>query len=173
MQRAFSARRGTTRAFPAQRCTVREQRSARGAWPLSKLVPCAALCCPALRGNAQRGERAGPHRGTRTRGAARSCTLLPQPAPGAGSLTDDMHSAGTPRGAPPALLPSMPAECPPLSPRRPELPSYAQPTHSRQPALLASPRPRLMLAGLSRPPAHRCDDRATSAARQRLAPSLV
>jgi hypothetical protein len=52
--RAFPARRGTARAFPEQRCIVRAPRSAR--------VPCAALCCPARRGTAQRGERAGQHR---------------------------------------------------------------------------------------------------------------
>ncbi len=60
--RAFPARRGTARAFAAQRCTVRAQRSARGAWLRSARVPCAALCCPARRETAQRGERAGQHR---------------------------------------------------------------------------------------------------------------
>ena len=80
---------------------------------------------------------------------------MTQPAPCAGSPTDDIHRAGTPRVPPPALLPSTPAGRPPLSPLRSQLPSHAPPTRSRQPARLASPCPRLRLAGLSRPPAHR------------------
>ncbi len=60
----------TARAFSAQRCTVRAQRSALGAWLRSARVPCEALCCPAHRGTAQRGERAGKHR-ERARAAPR------------------------------------------------------------------------------------------------------
>ncbi len=52
--RAFPARLCTASAFSAQRCTVRSQRSARGAWLRSARVPCAALCCPARRGTAPR-----------------------------------------------------------------------------------------------------------------------
>ncbi len=63
--RAFPARCGTARAFAAQRCTVRAQRSARRAWLCSARVPCAALCGPARRENAQRGERAVQHRNAR------------------------------------------------------------------------------------------------------------
>jgi hypothetical protein len=74
---------------------------------------------------------------------------MTQPAPGAGSPTDDIHSAGTPRFSPPALLPSTPAERPPLSLLRSQSPHHAPPTRSLQPARLASPRPRLRLAGLS------------------------
>jgi hypothetical protein len=95
-------------------------------------------------------------------GAARSCTLITQPAPGAGSSTDDIHSAGTLRVSPPALLPLTPAERPLFSPLSSQSPRHAPPTRSR----LASPCPLLRLAGLSRPPAHR----ATRAARPRPAP---
>ncbi len=131
-----------------------------------------SLCCPVLPCAARNRTARGTLRaaqGTCARGAARSCTLMTQPTPGAGSPTDDMHSTSTPRGAPPALLPSTPAECPPLSPRGSKSPRQAPPTRSRQPARLASPRQRLKLAGLSRPPAHR----ATRPARPRLAPSIV
>ncbi len=38
---------------------MREQRSARGAWQRSARVPRAALCCPARRGTAQRGNVQG------------------------------------------------------------------------------------------------------------------
>jgi hypothetical protein len=55
---APSLRGAAPRAFSAQRFTVRAQRSARGAWRF----PCAALCCPARRETAQRGECAGQHR---------------------------------------------------------------------------------------------------------------
>ncbi len=61
-QRTFPARRGTVRTFSMQRCTVRAQRSARGAWLRSARVPCTALCGPVLRETAQRGECAGQHR---------------------------------------------------------------------------------------------------------------
>ena len=135
-----------------------------------------SLCCPvrpcAARNRAERGTRRAAQ-GTRARGAARFCTLMTQPAPDAGSPTDDIHSACTPRVSPPgpALLPSTPAGRPPLSPLRSQSPSHAPPTRSRQPARLASPCPRLRLAGLSRPPAHRatralrlelCDRRSSS-----------
>jgi hypothetical protein len=92
-----------------------------------------------------------------------------RPAPCTGSPTNDIHSAGTPRGTPPALLPSTPSERRPLFQRRSKSHCHAPPTHFLQPARLASPRPRLRLAGLSRPQAHR----ATRAARQRLAPSIL
>ncbi len=98
----------------------------------------------------------------------RTCTLMTQPAPGAGSPTDDIQRACTPRGAPPALLPSTPAERPSLSPRRSKLPCHAQPIRSRQSARLASPNPRLRPEGLSRLPAHS----AARAARPRLAAGL-
>jgi hypothetical protein len=93
--RAFPARRGTARAFSEQRCTVRAQRSARGAWLRITSVPYAALRPCAARNRATRGTRRAAQ-GTRARGAARSCTLITQPAPSAGSPTEDIHRAGTP-----------------------------------------------------------------------------
>jgi hypothetical protein len=47
------------RTFPA-RCSAAP--CASGARPRSARVPCSALCCPALRGTVQRGERVGQHR---------------------------------------------------------------------------------------------------------------
>jgi hypothetical protein len=85
--------------IPAQHCTVRARRRERRRAALPAHVPCATLCCPVLLGTALRGERAGQHRES-AHGAARSCALMnqrPQPAPGAGSPTDDTHSVGTPR----------------------------------------------------------------------------
>jgi hypothetical protein len=75
---------------------VRAQRSA---WRLAAQRAC-SLCCPlrpcAARNRAARETRRAAQ-GTLARVAACSCTLMTQPAPGAGSPTDDIHSAGTPR----------------------------------------------------------------------------
>jgi hypothetical protein len=167
--------RAAPRAFPARRaprapslhsaalCVRSAARVAPGCAARCESPGCAAPCTVRIR--AALGTRRAAQ-GTRARGAARFCTLMTQPAPGTGSPTNDIHSACTPRVPPPALLPSTPAERPSLSPLRSQSPRHAPPTRSRQPARLASPRPRLRLAGLSRPPAHR----ATRAARPLLAP---
>ncbi len=111
--------------------------------------------------------------GTRARCAARSCTLMTQPAPCTSSPTNDMHSPCTPRCAPPALLALTPAELPPLSDCSPRaglnrlvMPRPPAPGSQRG---LASPRQRLRLVCLSHPPAHR----ATRADRLHLEPSIL
>ena len=103
---------------------------------LSRAAPRAYSLCGPVRSCAARNRSA---RETRARGAARSCALY-SPATGAGSpTTDDMHSAGAQRAAPPVLLPARTL----LSPRRSESPRHA--TRSRQPA-----RPRLASAARPR-----------------------
>ena len=73
-QRAFPARRGTTRAFAAQRCTV--QRAWRLAAQRARSLCCPVLpgSCPARRETAQRGECAGQHRES-----TRAAPLVPAP----------------------------------------------------------------------------------------------
>ena len=121
------------------------------------------------------------------RAAKRACVAPRVPAPydspatGAGSpTTDDMHSAGTPRAAPPVLLLSTPAARTLLSPRRSESPRHA--TRSRQPArpcLAPAARPRIAtpafparprIAPSRRPPAHRALNCVIAAHRRRRSP---
>ncbi len=109
----FSFSRGATRLPCEARNRARlpcaalyRARAAQRAWRLA-VQRARSLCCPvrpcAARNRTARGTRRVAQ-GTRARGTARSCTPMTQPAPCAGSPTNGIHSAGTPRGAPPGRL---------------------------------------------------------------------